>query len=328
MDQQCWSAATEDLHHLLDGEARDKVSHVGLAGWVSRTLRRERTEAFARCPVRLAFTPEHGRIVRAFADQAVVAIENARLFERARELSDILEYKVAERTRQLREAHDEIARKATELQALWRRVVEVQEQERQRIAYDLHDSVAQSILASTYELQSIRRRVRGDADLDARLAECQRMLDSTLGEMKQIIYALRPAVLDELGLIPALENYVAALPRPEGMTARLDVEGPPFALDSEVELAIYRIVQEACQNSLRHAGGRSLRLTLAFADGRLRVGIVDDGRGFAPDAAEPGLGLVGIRERAQSVGGTLSVVSSPGSGAAILFELPRKGEPA
>jgi len=274
-------------------------------------------------PERAFFSPEHGRIVRAFADQAVVAIENSRLFERARELSDILEYKVNDRTRLLREAHDEIARKAGELQALWRRVVDVQERERQRIAYDLHDSVAQSILASTYQLQTIRRRIRDNPDLDQRLSECQAMLDETLAEMKQIIYALRPHVLDELGLVAALENYVAALPPAGGFKTRITITGNPQPLRAEVELAIFRIVQEACQNALRHASASGLDLALDYSGAQIGVSIVDDGTGFVFDEATLGLGLVGIRERMQVVGGQLQIESAPGAGTRIAFTIPR-----
>ena len=251
-----------------------------------------------------------------------MAIGNARLFARVKELSEVLEQKVADRTAQLRDARDEIERKARELQALLRRLVGVQEEERRRIAYDLHDSVAQSILASTYELQALRRRVGDSPDLDQRLTQCQRLLDSTLREMKQIIYALRPTVLDELGLIPALENYLASLPASVPIATDIRIDGTPFTLGPEADLAVYRIVQEACQNAVRHAGARSFGLVLSFSETWLEVSICDDGCGFTIDAAENGLGLVGIRERASAVGGEVTIDSSPGLGTNIVIGVP------
>ncbi len=268
------------------------------------------------------YTVEHGRMVRAFADQAVVAIGNARLFARVKELSEVLEQKVADRTAQLSEARDEIEQKAHELQALLRRLVGVQEEERRRIAYDLHDSVAQSILASTYELQALRRRVAHNPDLDGRLSQCQRLLDQTLHEMKQIIYALRPTVLDELGLVPALENYLVSLPASLPLATEIRVEGTPLALGPDADLAVYRIVQEACHNAVRHAGASTLILALSFSSQRLEVSIRDNGRGFAVETAERGLGIVGIRERASAVGGDVRIQSYPGQGTNIIIGVP------
>jgi signal transduction histidine kinase len=265
------------------------------------------------------YKPEHGRVVRTFADQAAVAIGNARLFATTVELRNVLEQKVADRTSQLRDARDEVERKAHELQALLRRLVGVQEEERRRIAYDLHDSVAQSILAAAYELQALRRRVVDNEEVDTRVAQIQRLLDTTLREMKQIIYALRPTVLDELGLIPALENYLASLPTRLSLSTEIKVEGTPFPLGPDADLAVYRIVQEACQNSVRHAGASSILLLLQFVEGRLDVSIRDDGRGFTLEDADSGLGLVGIRERASAVGGDLSIQSIPGSGTNIVI---------
>ncbi|QDY70526.1 GAF domain-containing sensor histidine kinase [Qingshengfaniella alkalisoli] len=267
------------------------------------------------------FTADHARILRAFSEQAVVAIENARLFERARHLSSGLEREVAQRTRQLELAHQDISAKAEELRLLCRRLVQIQESERQRIAYELHDSVAQSILAATYQLQSIRRRVGEDPKLEQRILECQKTLDDSHHEMKQIIYALRPTLLDEMGLVAALDNHTSAIRRHVGIDLSFDVRGTPVTLAPEVELAIYRIVQEACQNCVRHSGAAHLGVAIDFNNNELQVSVADDGRGFVEDTDEPGLGLVGMRERSRSVGGELILETRPGRGTKIVFTL-------
>jgi signal transduction histidine kinase len=129
-------------------------------------------------------------------------------------------------------------------------------------------------------------------------------------------------VLDELGLVAALENYVGALPQSDAIETSFSVLGMPKALNPEAELAIFRIVQEACQNVVRHADAKSLRLNLTYSGNSVDVGIVDDGRGFVFDDAKIGLGLVGIRERTQVVGGELSVETAPGRGTRVMFSIP------
>ena len=270
------------------------------------------------------YTEAHARIVRAFADQAAVAIENAQLYTTIKSFSEQLEHKVEQRTIELRQAHNEIAAKAEQLRALVCRVVQIQESERQRIAHDLHDSVTQAILGAIYELQALRRRIGGlRAELVHPIDECRQLLEHTLVEMKTIIYALRPRALDELGLLAALENFVAASSLHYGLEISFQVSGSAYPLTHDVELAIYRIVQEATQNSFRHAGARSVTIGVEFRPRQLRVMVVDDGCGFDPTHVGDGLGILGIRERAQALGGHLVITSQIGQGTRITLDLQR-----
>lgn len=270
------------------------------------------------------YTEAHARIVRAFADQAAVAIENARLYAVIKSFNEQLEHNVQQRTAELRLARDEIAAKARQLSALVRRVVMVQESERQRIAHDLHDSMTQAILAAIYELHALRRRLAGQSpEVDRQLDECRQLLDSTLLEMKQIIYALRPRALDELGLLAALEHFAAAARVHHGLEVVFQVTGTPYALAGDVELAIYRIVQEATQNCIRHAAARAVTISVEFRPRQLRVTVADDGRGFDMGRSGDGLGLVSMRERAQALGGQIAIVSRVGDGTRIKLDLQR-----
>lgn len=270
------------------------------------------------------YSEAHARIVRAFADQAAVAIENAQLYATIKSFNEQLEHKVQQRTIELRQAHDEIAAKAEQLSALVRRVVNVQESERQRIAYDLHDSVTQAILAAIYELHALHRRVDGPVPEAARqIDECRQLLDSTLLEMRQIIYALRPRALDELGLLAALEHFAGAAQAHHGLAVAFQTSGAAYPLDVAAELAIYRIVQEATQNSIRHAGAREVTIGVEFRPRQLRVTVADDGCGFNPAQVGDGLGLVGMRERAQALGGQLTIASRAGYGTRVGLDLQR-----
>ena len=270
------------------------------------------------------YTEAHAQIVRAFADQAAVAIENAQLYTTIKSFSEQLEHMVEQRTIELRYAHNEIAAKAEQLRALVCRVVQIQESERQRIAHDLHDSVTQSILGAIYELQALRRRISGlRVEFVQPIDECRQLLEHTLVEMKTIIYALRPRALDELGLLAALENFVAASALHYGLEISFQVSGSAYPLTHDVELAIYRIVQEATQNSFRHAAARSMTIGVEFRPRQLRVTVVDDGCGFDPIHVGDGLGILGIRERAQALGGHLVITSQIGQGTRITLDLQR-----
>jgi signal transduction histidine kinase len=268
------------------------------------------------------YTQEHARIVRAFADQTAVAIENASLYKAVKLFNEHLEDSVQQRTSELQVAGDEIAAKAEQLRALVRRVVKVQEAERQRIAHDLHDGVTQSILAAIYELHAVRRRLDGAHDVDRRVDECQQLLDGALQEMKHIIHALRPRALDELGLVPALENFAASVRDQRGIGVSFDVRGAAYQIPRDAELAIYRIVQEAFQNSWRHANATAMALKVNFETEAVYVEISDDGRGFDPKQVREGLGLVGIRERADALNAQVKIDSAPDVGTRIAVRLP------
>jgi signal transduction histidine kinase len=227
---------------------------------------------------------------------------------------------------QAREAGDY---QAEQLRDLNRRTVRMQEDERRRIASEIHDAVSPLITGALYQARALRLgdsdgAVRNDTTLDG----IGDLLSRAMDELHRVVFALRPPDLDDIGVLAAIERYIAQVQR-AGLNARLEAEDDPPALTPEVRLAIYRIVQEALHNALRHAAADEAVVRFETIDDTLRVTISDNGAGFDPQhAARPSaLGLLSMRERAAAIGATFAVTSRPGDGTTVLIERRIEPEP-
>ncbi len=223
----------------------------------------------------------------------------------------------------------ELEQKEAARTQLLEKVMAAQEEERRRIARDLHDEFAQTLTALTIHLQSAMKNLPdGMADLQQQFKETQNLTAQTLKEVTQWILELRPTVLDDLGLVPAIRWY--AENRLEPLQVRVTVEaiGLKQRLPAGIETALFRIVQEAVNNIAKHARAQTVHIRLEACDDKVCATIEDDGRGFdAEDALAlkdgmRGLGLLGMRERAGLVGGTLTLDSRPGRGTNVRVEVP------
>jgi signal transduction histidine kinase len=272
---------------------------------------------------------EEPQIAMAFANHAVVAIENAYLYAQIKALNAELEARVEQRTRELNRARQALARQAEQLRHLLNRTIRIQEEERDRIAQDIHDGVSQLIMGALYETQAAKVCL-GERPEEAyeKLQKAQAILKQVKEEMRRIIYDLHPVVLSTLGLVPALQAYVDEFHAHTGVRCEFTTSGVTRRLAPERERAVYRIVQEALHNVARHAGAEQARITLAFTPETLCLTIEDNGQGFdhhsmqnAP-LGQVGLGLVSMQERVQSVGGTLQIRSFPGRGTRLIVRVP------
>ncbi len=224
------------------------------------------------------------------------------------------------------------AAQAEQLRELNRRTVRLQEDERRRIAGEIHDAVSPLITGALYQARAIRlgnhddkgwESTRRDAGLDS----VGDLLARAMEELHGVVFALRPPDLDDIGVVAAIERYAAQVQR-SGLNVRIDANEDPPALTPEVRLAIYRIVQEALHNALRHAAADEAVVSIDTANDLLRVSISDNGAGFNPEVASrpTALGLLSMRERAAAIGATLSIRSRPGDGTIVQIE--RQLEPA
>ena len=239
-----------------------------------------------------------------------------------------------------RRVQEETARLYSALQARakerdeWlQRVVSAQEAERQRIARELHDETSQSLTALAMGLKGVEQHLRSDPELAQRqLAELKSLSTRILDTCRRIISDLRPAVLDDLGLVAALRWYADEICRRAPLKVEVWVEGSRRRLAPEVETVLFRIAQEALTNVVRHAQARRAAVGLHFAETEVRLLIMDDGRGFVPEEVlRPGQprqawGLLGIQERAALVGGGCSIRSEPGRGTEIVVTIPLTGQ--
>ncbi len=218
----------------------------------------------------------------------------------------------------------DLARRQAELADLSTRLMTLQEEERRRISRDLHEGVGQSLTAVLAYLMAIEQELpRDDHELRKRTAEARRLASRSVAELRELSQLLRPPVLDDYGLVPSLQTYLREFEERYGITARLAADDVPERFPAEIETAIYRVVQEALTNVARHARAHRVRVALAADDGEVRVEVDDDGVGLHPrngQSTTTGMGLIGIRERVQALGG--SVTLSSRAGARLTVRLP------
>jgi signal transduction histidine kinase len=236
-------------------------------------------------------------ILTAIGRQAGIAIENAYLYENMRFYA--------------------------------RKITQAQENERKRIARELHDDTIQSLIAISRRLEVLSTSEPALPDTAAhRVRELQQTTSDVINRVRLFSQALRPSTLDYLGLLPTLEELVAAINRHDGLIAELWVDGEPRRLSSEVELTLFRIVQEALNNVIKHADAARVVTVVEMGDGNVTVTVQDDGIGFQPStlaehpATASRLGLLGMQERARLLGGTLVIDSTPGHGTKVIVNVP------
>ena len=205
-----------------------------------------------------------------------------------------------------------------------RRVVEAQESERARLARELHDETGQALTSILLGLKSLDDRVR-DEEGRAAVAELRELVVSTLHDVRRLAVELRPAALDDFGLVPAIERLLDTAGEQSGLTVDLQSEVGDVRLPTETETTLFRIVQEALTNVLKHAAAERVTVLLSHADAGVRLVVQDDGCGFDPSQArDDGVGLLGMRERVSLVGGRLTVESTEGAGTMLTVEVPTR----
>jgi PAS domain S-box-containing protein len=241
-----------------------------------------------------AFTPRHAELATAFATQAAIAFENARLFDVAQRQAAV--------------------------------------EERQRLARELHDSVTQSLFSITLfaraaEIGLAQAGIDPAGTVGRSIEQLRALTQGALAEMRALIFELRPDALAEEGLVVALQRQTAALTARSSLP--IAVEGPemPLPLAPDVEEHLYRIALEALHNTIRHAGATRAWVTIACEGDQLLLEIGDDGSGFDPTVPRPGhLGLTTMADRAARIGGQITIESSPGQGARTRVSLARQAQ--
>jgi len=212
---------------------------------------------------------------------------------------------------------------------LLHRAVSAQEAERQRIARELHDGTGQTLTALGLGLAAAAERVESDpAAVRQQLVDMKQMNAQVLQEVHNVIADLRPSILDNLGLLPALRGHIHTFEQRTGIQTQLLSQGKSARLKPDIETTVFRIVQESLTNVVRHARAGSVLIQVVFGERDVALSIHDDGRGFSVEQAmaradgRAAWGLLGIHERASLVGGVAEIISQPGQGTTVRVRIP------
>jgi len=249
------------------------------------------------------FTSANLEFLSIFARQVAIATENANLFK-------------------------SLQKQQLQLERLIEKAVLTQENERKRVAIEIHDSIGQQLVGALYRIRAFEflLSVPLPEEAQAEASKIKDILEKTLNESRRILAGLQPLNLDELGFTSALRQEAERLNKETNTKCDFQVEGEPIETTSSQKIAIYRVIQEALNNIRKHANATEAKVQLCFEPGTVSVKVSDDGKGFKLDGSNTvgHLGLFGMKERAEMLGGNLNITSQPGSGTSILLTFPTK----
>jgi signal transduction histidine kinase len=236
--------------------------------------------------------------------------------------------KERKRRTELESAHKEEERMQEHLHFLLQQITRAQEEERKRIAREIHDDTIQSLVVHYQQIYDLAHNTEGlPENAVSRIDELLRQTNHIIEELRRLSQDLRPAALDRLGLLPSLNRLASDITTHSGIAIEVRVIGAERRLPAEAELVLFRITQEALRNTWKHAQATQADITVEFAEGKIRVTVSDNGKGFdvpqvMGDRKRGKLGLAGMMERAKLLGGTLAVSSVVGKGTTLTAELP------
>jgi signal transduction histidine kinase len=250
------------------------------------------------------FSEQEVQLLTALGHQLGIAIENGRLYQE-------LQLKEEMRTELLRQ------------------IISAQEDERRRVARELHDVTSQALATLAVRLETLTApRGTNFKNAETQLEEIKSLLARTSKEVHELIYNLRPSLLDDLGLPAALRSCARNTFEGSGVEVHVEVAGQEKRLPPQVEIAVFRIVQEAIANIARHSRAESAYISLEFKDESIVIQVEDDGIGFdltqvsTSGSGKECVGLLGMKERAELLGGTLTIDTKPGRGTRVAMEIP------
>lgn len=281
-------------------------------------------------------TPRSGREATAYLKKFIETLSQRTVELAASNLElslEIAQRKAVERALKKSERHysqllQQSDRLQEQLRRLSRQILSAQEDERKMISRELHDVIAQTLTGINVRLANLKKEAAVNTKgLDRNIARTQRLVEKSVNIVHQFARELRPAVLDDLGLIPALHSFMKNFASRTGVRTRLTAFAGVEKLDTTRRTVLYRVAQEALTNVDKHAQAREVRITIEKVAGAICMKIADDGRGFQANGLRNGkkqkrLGLLGMRERVEMVNGSFAIQSAPGLGTTVNAQMP------
>ncbi len=303
---------------MAQSVSRPIVSLTGAARWLSRgDLSR---------PIRTSGTDEISTLSWALEGMRSKLSDS---LEEITRWNALLESKVEERTNELERLYKELKAKEANREELLRKVMTAQEEERKRLARDLHDDTSQTLAALVMQLDAYEAPLASGSDPTSKLVEIRAAARKSLDSIRRVILDLRPSILDDLGLVSAIRWYAESRLQDKDVKVRVETNDYDKRLPNGMETALFRIVQEAVTNIVRHANAENAVIAVDFRDSEVAVDIEDDGNGFDAGKAKAGtmstFGIHGMQERVALLGGTIEIESHPGSGTRISVVMPLNG---